>query len=252
MKVICKEILILKSQDDSVENDNYVEYLTKNNLIVKFLKVLVFVYKNLDILSEKLTKSDDYHGVIFTSPRAIFACHEAIQNESLMSKWKDKQNYVIGEKSQSLALNLLGLNCSGQESGNAINLAKIIISDVSGTKQPFLFPCGNIKRDVLKTELQKEDIHLEEVTIYETIKNPDIETEFGKITENFTRIPEVFVYFSPSGVQSTKNIIERLGIQHSLKFIAIGPTTAEEITKIGWELSGFAEKPTPESLLKTI
>lgn len=89
--------------------------------------------------------------------------------------------------------------------------------DVSGTKQPFLFPCGNIKRDVLKTELQKEDIHLEEVTIYETIKNPEIETEFAKITENFTRIPEGFVYFSPSGVQSTKDIIERLGIQHSLK-----------------------------------
>lgn len=95
--------------------------------------------------------------------------------------------------------------------------SNLILAPNIGDRLPFLFPCGNIKRDVLKTELLKQNINLEEITVYETKPNPKIEEELGDVTDNWRKIPEIFVYFSPSGVQSTKEVLERLGLKQKLK-----------------------------------
>lgn len=67
-------------------------------------------------------------GLIFTSPRSIQATNEALNKKPLAEDWHTKQNFVIGEKSKKLALDLLNLECCGENSGNALKLSEEIIN----------------------------------------------------------------------------------------------------------------------------
>ena len=42
--------------------------------------------------------------------------------------------------------------------------------------KPFLFPCGNMKRDTLPANLSENNIPLEAIECYETIQDPNIDS----------------------------------------------------------------------------
>lgn len=56
---------------------------------------------------------------------------------------------------------------------------------------------------------------MDATTVYETVKNPRLESDFTELTSNFTNLPEYLVYFSPSGLKFTKDILKEFSIELS-------------------------------------
>lgn len=252
MKILLNCVLLLKAEKSEETEDKYEAMLTKAGFDVKHVRTLEFQFKNLEELKEKLFKPDSYSGIIFTTPRSVQATCKALNNENLNKRWMLKNNYVVGEATYQHALNDCDLNCKGKESGNAKKLADIIINDKNDITEPLLFPCGNLKTDTLTNELFEEGIDTDTVIVYETVPSRTLEHDFIDITSNYTDIPEYFVYFSPSGVEFTFNIIQKLSVLDSIKFIAIGPTTEMALKSKSLKVNAVALKPTPHDLLDTI
>lgn len=232
MQIINNCVLLLKAEKSDESSDKYEVMLTEKGFTVKHLKTLEFAYKNLNELEERLENPQNYNGIIFTTPRSVRAVKEAIGDESLRAEWKEghKLNYVVGEATFKAALNELGLECKGQDSGNATNLAELILCgkiefisvrdlliyiilnflDKDEITKPFLFPCGNLKTDTFIDRLSKQKIDMEALTVYDTIPSCSLDEDFCCITSNFMEVPEYFVYFSPSGVHNTVKYIEKL------------------------------------------
>lgn len=128
MSVMHNTVLLLKSQKTDEITDKYEQLLTKNGYGVHQIKTLIFDYKNLPILAEKLNKPDDYSGIILSSPRCVKAIQLALENRGLDTGWWSKENFVVGEATFAAARESLGVVCKGAGTGNANNLAELIIS----------------------------------------------------------------------------------------------------------------------------
>ncbi|KAJ8920147.1 hypothetical protein NQ315_011806 [Exocentrus adspersus] len=249
-----KSVLLLKSQTTDGATDKYEELLRTNGFEVRLVKTLVFNFKNLDTLKEKLLASNAYEGVIFSSPRCVQAVVSAVEDDfEVVGAWQAKHNFTVGEATYTEALSKLGLECEGKESGSALNLTKVIVERKSEYHKPFLFPHGNLKTDIFNLELGKEGIQVEEVLVYETIANPSISNELADVTDNLTSIPEYVVFFSPSGFQSSIEHLKKIPVDlSSVKFVAIGPVTELSIREENYEIYGVTKHPTPKDLLDVI
>lgn len=225
-----KSVLLLKSQSTENFADKYEDILTSNGFEVRQVKTLVFEFKNINTLKEKLVNGDAYEGIIFSSPRCVQAVLLAVENDKdIIATWCKKHNFVVGEATYAQALSKLDLECEGKESGNAVNLSKIILKskcrkhfkiyihiyfflEKSAYSKSFLFPHGNLKTDTLNLELGKEGIQIEGVLTYDTIANPHISKEVSYATDNLTSIPEYVVFFSPSGFRSSIDYLKKIPV----------------------------------------
>lgn len=235
MSVIKNCVLLLKSQKTDEANDQYEELLTANGYDVHQIKTLVFAYNNLEILAKKLHNVDNYTGIILSSPRCVNAVHLALDGCNLDARWRSKENFVVGEATFEAAKRCLSLVCKGSETGNANNLADIIIDGICITflkeKQtntltfflekesyckPFLFPHGNLRTGTLHERFKEVGLELDETLVYETIPNSNIQTEFALVTKSFSALPEFIVFFSPSGVLSALDSIKKVPVDWSL------------------------------------
>ncbi|KAF5283505.1 hypothetical protein FQR65_LT02658 [Abscondita terminalis] len=234
MKIIHKSVLLLKSENNE---DKYDAALTDNGFLVKHIRTLEFRYINLEQLHSKIRSPDDYDGIIFTTPRSVKALKEALANDILDPKWSGKCNYVVGEATYDILLKGLNLECR----------------DKKKIKKPLLFPCGNLKTDILIELLRNENIKVDEVTVYETVASTSLEDDFISVTSCYEEVPEFFAYFSPSGVNFTYSFLMKLQpILSKIKFIAIGPTTETALKEKCLTVTEVAKKPTPRDLLAAI
>lgn len=191
-------VVLFKSESDGP--DKYVELLETNSFEVKPISCLSFQFKNIDLLLEKLRSPDDYEGLLFTSPRAVFGVQKAVEIQpDILCSWVEKENYSVGERTFELSQKLLNLHTKGKESGNAEQLSSIIISQNSDkvpAMKPFLFPSGNLKQDTLEKSLKKSSINVTSVEIYETVEDPKMEKSIQDLKAVHV---DFMVYFSPSG-----------------------------------------------------
>ncbi|KAG5891866.1 hypothetical protein JTB14_015885 [Gonioctena quinquepunctata] len=250
--IIKNSVLLLKSQTGENASDKYQELLNSNGYEVKQVKSLVFEFKNIEILREKLKNVKDYEGIIFSSPRCVKGVCMATIDEVYLNSWRTKHNFAVGEATYKEALDNLGLECKGKESGNAVNLSKVILSDKSLFSKPFLFPHGNLKTDSLQRELNKDGLEMEGVLVYDTIPNPDIKKEIVECTDNFSNIPEYVVFFSPSGLHSSINYLRKIPDFTNAKIIAIGPVTELALKEGNLTIFGVTKNPTPQDVLNIV
>lgn len=243
-----RKILVLKSENEN--SDNYVRLLRENNFEPVFVPTLEFKFINLETLGKELKNVQNYAGLIFTSVRSVQATKLALKDRDLQHAWIQKQNYCVGDATFNYIETELGIDSKGRETGNATMLADFILEDLKGLKtdKPFLFPCSNLKQDILETKLVEYGFSINPVTVYETVAHSDLEENLTKIIDGDL---ESIVFFSPSGVNFSSEIIQRLGVAN-VKFVAIGPSTAKAIEKVGWSVYKTASKPTPESLVQAI
>lgn len=246
------KVILFKSESEG--SDKFVELLKENNFEVGSIPSIDFRFKSLDILLDKFKHPESYEGVIFTSPRSIYATQQSLANDDRIKKnWSDKKNFTIGDSSHSLARELLSLESNGKESGNAQNLSPIIIEDYKRNNlcRPFLFPCGNQKQDILGDNLRAHGIQLEYVEVYETIPHPNLESAVKEIKCNSDI--DFIVYFSPSGVKYSLPFVKTHEIDLSkIKLIAIGPSTQKCMRDNDLKCYKMCEKPSPESLLEIL
>jgi uroporphyrinogen-III synthase len=249
--LIMAKVVILKSDSDST--DDYNSVLSAHKFQPIFISSLDFHYKNLNILADKLEKPNDYSGIIFTSPRSITATVEAIHESQLNDTWKDLKNYCVGPTSFAQLQKFLHLSPLGKDTGNASSLADFIKSDIKDCSitKPFLMPCGNLKQDILQTKLSDYGYSVEPVEVYETVPERNLEKNIENVFQD-TAI-EYIVFFSPSGINFSANIFNKLNVDlNEKKLIALGPSTKKTIENHGFKVYATAEKPSPESLVKVL
>uniref|UniRef100_A0A6P7G754 Uroporphyrinogen-III synthase n=1 Tax=Diabrotica virgifera virgifera TaxID=50390 RepID=A0A6P7G754_DIAVI len=210
-------VLLLKTQSNET-SDKYAQLLTDNGFQARQVKTLVFQFKNLNILAEKLNKASLYSGIIFSSPRCVQAVKLACQEADINIKdWQSKNNFVVGTATYTEALQSLGFECRGSDSGNAVNLLEYMKKVVDDQHSLFLYPHGNLKSDSFSKVEEKQKIQVEGVLVYHTIDNPNVEEEISDATNNFTETPEFMVFFSPSGLESSIEYLRKLPLFESSK-----------------------------------
>uniref|UniRef100_A0A5F7ZTP8 Uroporphyrinogen III synthase n=1 Tax=Macaca mulatta TaxID=9544 RepID=A0A5F7ZTP8_MACMU len=225
-----KVLLLKDAKEDDCGQDPYIRELGLYGLEATLIPVLSFEFLSLPSFSEKLSHPEDYGGLIFTSPRAVEAAQLCL------------------EKNNKTEVSKIGLDTEGETCGNAEKLAEYICSRESSAL-PLLFPCGNLKREILPKALKDKGIAMESVTVYQTIPHPGIQ---GNLNSYYSQqgVPASITFFSPSGLTySLKHIQELSGDNiDQIKFAAIGPTTARALAAQGLPVSCTAESPTPQAL----
>ncbi|XP_055595828.1 uroporphyrinogen-III synthase-like [Uranotaenia lowii] len=245
-------VVILKAESDNSEA--YAGLLQKQGLEPIFVPTLDFSFKNLEVLRDQLLSPYKYSGLIFTSPRSITAVRDALKGQKLKDDWKTLANYCVGETSYDLILRSLDLDTKGQHSGNASNLADFMKTDLYNktVTMPFLFPCGNLKQDVLQNKLSEYGYSLDSVEVYETVPHRDLERHLLELFGDGSP-PEYLLFFSPSGINYCASIFERHKLKlGSCRIVAIGPSTKKAIENKGYPVYRTAEKPTPEFVVSAL
>ncbi|XP_014364615.2 uroporphyrinogen-III synthase [Papilio machaon] len=238
-----KKVLLFKSA-----SEDYVKAFSEHNYQTVFIEPLQFVYVNLQELSEKL-QSLYYQGLILTSPRAIESVSKCWAPSKFVT-WNTKRIYTVGESSARKVKLLLGLEALGTRTGNAENLAKLILQENSSPSN-FLFPCGNLSSELLPSKLHSGGITLDSLTVYETKENENLRSDLMRVNED----AEVccMVFFSPSGCEYVQRQLQTFSnkLAH-LPHFAIGNSTAHKIENLGLEIAGVAAKPKAENVLESV
>lgn len=246
-----RTVIIFKSESESTEV--YAETLLGHNFQPLFVPTLSFGYKNLAELRAKLMEPDRYAGIIFTSPRCVEACAEALQHSELPGGWKLLHNYAVGEVTHNLALTTLQqLFTHGKQTGNARNLGDFIVDTFDGSRNlPLLLPCGNLATDTLLSKLAENGFCVDACEVYETKCNPQL----GECMERALKAEniEFLAFFSPSGVNCANEYFKAHQIvPDQWKLVAIGPSTRRALEALGLKVFCTAERPTVEHLVKVL
>lgn len=245
-----QSVILFKSEADGP--DKFLKVLENTEFDGRSISCLSFQFKNLAQLEDQLKSSSNHDGIILTSPRAVKGVYEVKKsNPKILEGWKSKQNFSVGEATSLLALELLELETSGRETGNAQKLSELIIEIFKDkTCQGFLCPSGNLRLGILEKNLNEASITIDYVEVYETIEHPELAASIEKLKNEKINF---IVFFSPSGVDFALPHLMQHGIDlEKLKIIAIGPSTKKCL--VDHELKCFAEcdKPNPESLLAAL
>lgn len=244
-------VVLFKSESSGP--DKFTTALEIAGFAVQSINCLEFRFKNLQLLEEKLQQPEKYEGIIFTSQRAVEGTSQAISNEpKAISKWIEKMNFCVGQATSELCKSLLHLEPRGSESGNAQNLAAIIIESYANTpcQKPFLFPSGNLKQDILEKSLSEHQIEVETIELYETVVHSKLDESLEQL--NVSEI-NYLVFFSPSGVKFLHRfLLENQESSRNCQVIAIGPSTRKALEDSNIVCHFTCSKPTPESLIEVL
>lgn len=246
-----QKVLLFRAPKEG-ENDIFEKELLEHNLNPVSIPVLEFNYINIDRLSECLLQLEEYSAIVFTSQRAVEAILlSAKKNTDVAKNFGDVTCYVVGG-STSIAASDAGFSPEQSDAGNAEKLAEYIIKESKSKEKPILYPCGNLRRDTLSKKLKEAGFRLNEIEVYETVQNKCIRE---KVQEFITQqgVPDYVVYFSPSGVQYTADIVsEGLLPLEQVKVVAIGPTTEKELRERNVLVFAVAPTPSPAGLLQAL
>ncbi|XP_043672209.1 uroporphyrinogen-III synthase-like [Vespula pensylvanica] len=232
--------------------DNYLHTLRSAGYNCDYLYTSRFEFINSSNLKTCLQMPDNYHGLILTSQRSVEAIWQIFKDDKKsLSPWQKLPTYCVGPATASLAENYLGLECClGSQSGNANDLAKIIISDMKEISKPLLYPCSEIARDTIDQVLSKNRINLHKLVAYRTIARESLEADFLNVIGS---VPKIFVFFSPSAVQYLVSVLKKYPDNiKNIKAVAIGPVTKQSLIEADFTIYATATKPNPASLLEAI
>ena len=168
--------------------------------------------------------------VVFTSMNAV----EAVANE-LDGQQPDWRIYSIGNTTKQLVKRYFGEEAIAGTADSAAELAKLIAEE-DDSDELFFF-CGDQRRDELPNILRTNDIHVNEIVVYQTIPVKH------KIAKTYHGI----LFFSPSAVQS---FFSNNKISDKTILFAIGNTTTNEIKKYSKNKIIISDQPGKENLVR--
>lgn len=213
------------------------------------------VENDLLLLNDRQS-ADDAEAIVVTSASSLHSLR--IMNAKLRDDIMRFPVYAVGNSSAEACVEF-GFDPSNvivqpAKQKDGAGLAEFIASTWdSRKKKRILFFCGNIRRDELPNKLKEEGFEVREICLYRTKERvvdlancvQDLIQQKGK---------EIWIaFFSPSGVNSfllSGFLLEKSTA--SMRFAAIGKTTAEALHKANLPVHAIAENPSPEGLLKAI
>lgn len=133
-----------------------------------------------------------------------------------------------------------------EEAGSGQNLAQLI-SAQPHSGLPLLFLCGDSRRPELPQTLISRGVPFVELAIYATRPHEQL----GIGIDALQRLHSM-VFFSPAGARTVQSLLPSSPALSNAKLYAIGPTTAAELSKLGFVIAGVAKKPTPAALVEAV
>ncbi|XP_035206737.1 uroporphyrinogen-III synthase-like isoform X2 [Stegodyphus dumicola] len=241
-------VVLFKTEAGGTSRDDYVEILQKSGIVAKVISPLTFAFINEEKLGISLKNPKDFSGIIFTSKRAVEAVSGVLKkcDKSIISEWKYKTNFAVGESTSDLARTVLDLHTVGKDCGSSEKLCSLIKSNYVPLEKPLLFPCSNKRQDTIPEILPSCGVHVEEVICYETVSNPNMRDLWENLLSD-KGLPELLVFFSPSGVEFSYKMIKSsyAGDFKQLKCIAVGPTTEKTLSDLSMPVLKTAQRPSP-------
>lgn len=207
---------MLKAKDAGFEIDT-ASFIQTNNII------------NQSVAKQIKQCANGDASVVFTSMNAAEAVIDCLKVYNIIPDWTI---YTMGGTTQTIIKNYFVDSEIIADANNATQLAEAIIEDDT---EDVVFFCGNQRREELPDLLQKQNIKVNEIIVYETIETP------VKIDKQYNGI----LFFSPSAARSFFSINN---ISTDTVLFAIGTTTAVELRKLSNNKILVGEHPNKEQL----
>lgn len=190
-----------------------------------------------------------------------------------IAPWTTKAIYTVGNGTATSLTTLLHpeFKPMGSESGTADRLSDYIAktyphepsarimpvssnANESSLLKPLLFLNGDKRRDVLPTKLNESGMPFEELMVYKTIPTTKfLEEATLRISQSTIKTHIWILFFSPSGVQASIDILKQQPWWNTqCRIAAIGPTTEEALKQIGVPVHVTAKNPCAEDMIPAI
>ncbi|MCU0325616.1 MAG: uroporphyrinogen-III synthase [Spirosomaceae bacterium] len=212
------ESILVTQARPTDEKSPYFELARKHNIKVDFRSFIDI--KGLDHRDFRKQKIDilAHTAVIFTSRNAVDNFFR-ICKEMRIEVPADMKYFCISEQTANYLQKYIVIRkrklFTGQKT--AADLENLILKHKS---EKFLFPCSNIRSNEIPNLMNRNDLHLTEAIMYETVP-----ADLSDLTEVFY---DVICFFSPSGVTSLLHNFPNWK-QNNTRLAAFGPTTAKAI-----------------------
>lgn len=234
-------VYLLRAPDHGASaRDRFEAALEGVGFEVVSVPVLRFEPAGEEPLRQALLHPNDYHGLILTSPRAAFRLVDTLSRYQIDPKpWRQRPVFAVGPAT-TLPLRNAGFTPLGEDCGNAGELAELVRQ--IETRLPWLFLCGDRRRDTLPETLRAAGILRVECVVYRSIDRSPVWDQYA--------VPDWAVLFSPAGARNALPAWPK-SWQH-VRLATIGQTTADALAALGFVADAVAEEPTPAGLVRSL
>ncbi|PPA71558.1 uroporphyrinogen-III synthase [Jeotgalibacillus proteolyticus] len=245
-------ILITRPYEAACKDKELIESYKGKALLIPMIETHpIKSYNEVDILSSLSM----YNWIVFTSRRGVSYTLKLLKDKGLLWNLHKMKIAVIGKKTANL-IEEEGFTVSFcPESFRAADFIKEFpFKKIRGER--ILFPQGNLARDLLVKAFSAHGAECDKWVIYKTF-NPDQSKE--RLLQAFERNEfDIAVFASPSAVRNFNEIARGNPevYQHLLDgkwpLASIGPTTTEELKRVGLRVDIEPQTYTMEEMLKEI
>jgi uroporphyrinogen-III synthase len=185
-----------------------------------------------------------YKWVVFASPSAVEALMEALREAGTADRLRRVKVAAVGPRT-ARAAESFGLEVAAEpEEGTGEALFQLI-KDALQPGDEVLLPAAEEGRREMEDGLREAGVLVTRVTAYRSTPAP-LPPEALEMLE--ATPPHAALFASPRTAEAFLDAAgrERLG---AARVVAIGPTTAAALERLGLPPAAVAERPTPESLV---
>lgn len=231
------ESILVSQPQPTDEKSPYFELARKFNIKVDFRSFIDV--KGIDHRDFRRQKVDilAHTAIIFTSRNAVDNFFR-IAKEMRIEVPIDMKYFCISEQTANYLQKYIVIRKRkifvGQRT--AAELESLILKHKT---EKFLFPCSNIRSNDIPNLMNRNDLHLTEAIMYETVS-----ADLSDLTEVFY---DIICFFSPSGITSLDFNFPEWQQNHT-RLAAFGPTTAKAVRDAGYILDIEAPLPNAPSM----
>jgi uroporphyrinogen-III synthase len=185
-----------------------------------------------------------YRWVVFASPSAVEALMDALREAGTANRMTHVRVAAVGPRTARTAESY-GLKVTAEPAeSTGLGLYEALRSELH-PEDEVLLPAAEEGRRELELALREHGVRVTRVTAYRTTPAalpPEAQEALRAAP------PDVVLFASPRTVEVFLDVAgrERLG---QARVVAIGPTTAGALARLGIEVAAVAERPTPEGLV---
>lgn len=247
-----KRILITRQLEQSTE---FVSEIEKHGgRAVVFPMIKITDPDSWDPCDRVLQNLHAYTALLFTSMNAVAKFFQRCTMKGVdIHRFPAIKIYAVGARTRSaveshhLKVTFIPEQYSSKTLGRHFTTKSV-------REQKFLFPRGNLGREELTDLLRKNGAGVDAVVVYNNVEPDDSSAK--PLWDLLVSEPiDVVTFASPSAAKRFARLIpaERMRqLNHPLKVAVIGPTTEEEVRKLGFAPDIVATESTVQGLVRAI
>ncbi|NOJ80068.1 uroporphyrinogen-III synthase [Myxococcus xanthus] len=185
-----------------------------------------------------------YTWVVFASPTGVDALMEALREAGTQDRIQRVKVATVGPRTTRAAEGY-GLNVVAEPSEGTGAALLNLIKDALQPGDEVLLPAAEEGRRELEDGLREYGLLVTRVTAYRATPAPLSPESLALLDAS---PPDVVLFASP---RTAEAFVEEAGRERlaTARVVAIGPTTASALERLGVPAAAVAERPTPESLV---